>query len=94
MSIYLEYIKDLQDQEQHEIDQYVKLMTEYAEYAIKKIGNHAEFVAYAYLDGVKSAKELFEKCGLRAIHAYAIQDDYNDFVFEYDEKERNQPDYE
>jgi len=84
------YFQDCVDAEYNEAQNYQGKLDEYAEYAEKRIGKYCEFVAYAYLDGIKSAKELFDKLGLRTIHAYAIQGDYNDFVFEYDENEMNQ----
>ncbi len=85
MSVSRDFFQDCVDQEYHEKCQYESLMYEYKDAAIAKIGNHAEFVAYAYLDGIKSAKQLFDKLGLKTIHAYAIQEDLNDFIFEYDE---------
>ena len=94
MTTCYDYFKDCDDKNYYETQRYKGMMDEYAAYAEKKLGQYCEFVAYAYLDGIKSAKETFDKLGLRLIHAYAIQSDFNDFVFEYDEKERNEPDYE
>ena len=90
MTVGYEFFQDCIEKDWEEKQSYLGKLDTYANYAEKLIGNYAEFVAYAYLDGVKSAKELFKKLGLKAIHAYAIQNDYNDFVFEYDEHEVNQ----
>lgn len=93
MTTCYHFFRDCID-EDFDTKNYQNKLDEYAEYAEKKIGQHSEFVAYAYLDDVDSAKKLFQKLGLRAIHAYAIQNDYNDFVFEYEENEVYQQDFE
>jgi len=88
------FFKDCEDQDYATTQMYVGMMDEYASHAERLLGKHAEFVAYAYLDGLKSAKETFENCGLRAIHAYAVQNDFTEFEMEYDTYERNEVDYE
>lgn len=94
MTTYYEFFKDCMDEEHYNTQKYKGMMDEYASYAERLLGKYAEFVAYAYLDGVNSAKEIFEKTGLRAVHAYAIQSDFTEFEMEYDTYERNEVDYD
>ncbi len=89
-----EFYQDVIDADHREREHYKGLMHEYAEIAERKLGQYCEFVAYSYLDGIKTAKAVFEKFGLRAIHAYAIQSHLNDFIMEYDEVEKNDRDHD
>ncbi len=86
--------QNYQEQSDYEIHEYERRMQRYAEEACDKIGDYAECIADAYCDGLKSAKIIFESLKLKLIHAYAIQEDLTCFIMEYDETERNEPDYE
>ena len=90
MTTCYEFFKDCIDEDYETTQKYKGMMDEYASHAERLLGKYSEFVAYAYLDGVKSAKELFQKTGLRAIHAYAIQNDFTEFEMEYDIYEKNE----
>ena len=89
-----EMFYDYREHADNEHYQYEKLMIEFEEEATKKIGEYAECICEAYLDGCKKAAQVFKKLGLRPIHAYAIQNDFSDFIFEYDAKEASEPDYD
>lgn len=88
--MFREYQDELFEQERY----YENLMIEYSEYAAKKIGDYANCVAEAYLDGLKTAHEIFKKFGLNRVHAYAIQEEFACFIMEYDETEVKEQDYE
>jgi hypothetical protein len=94
MTTCYEFFKDCEDQDFATTQMYQGMMDEYASHAERLLGKYAEFVAYAYLDGVKSAKDLFRENGLRSVHAYAIQSDFTEFEMEYDTYEKNEQDYD
>lgn len=89
-----EFFQDCVDEENLAKGKYQDFMYEYGDYAALRLGEYFKCVAWAYLEGCKYAKEVFEKKGLKIIHAYAIENALNDFIFEYDENERNEPDYD
>lgn len=89
-----EMFYDYQDHINNDVLEYERRMEIYAEEAVDKIGDYAECIADAYCDGLKSAKKIFDSLHLRLIHAYAIQEDLTCFIMQYDETERNEPDYE
>lgn len=89
MSALINFFQDCIDSDHREKDYYLGLMETYYDEAKKKIGDNCEFVGYAFTEGLKSAKELFDKLGLRRIHGYALISHLNDFIMEFDEYESN-----
>jgi hypothetical protein len=96
-----EMFYDYQEHVNCEKDEYENRMLSFDKEAIEafkkdikcddfSIDTYALCISYAFLDGCGHARNLFKKLGLRTIHAYAIHQSLNDFIQEYDEKERNE----
>lgn len=80
-----EMFEDWRDELQEMGRKYENEMYLYNLEATKKLGRFALCIAEAYLEGIKSAEEIFDKFDLKDIHAYAIKEDLNHFVVEFDE---------
>lgn len=100
-----EMFYDYQEHMQYEKNEYENRMYDFEKEATDafktdmkcndfNVDTYALCVSYAFLDGCGHAKNLFKRLGLRTIHAYAIHQNLNDFIQEYDEKEMSYPDYE
>ena len=79
---------------QREKDYYQDLMDECVAEATRKMGEYTELVCEAFTQDCRIARKLFEEKGLKAIHAYAVNKDYSDFMLEYDEQESYTQEFE
>jgi hypothetical protein len=60
-----------------------RIMTNYADRARSKLGEHAECIAEAYIHSLRKADQIFGEEGLDMIHAFAVLDDIDAFEMEY-----------
>jgi len=71
-----------------------KEMCLYAIEAGKYIEHYHEIIAEAYIQGCRKAEALFDKHGLKLVHAFALLDNLKEFTEEFEETERREPDYD
>lgn len=90
LNIHLDYEAERYNYE----NQAYKEMCLYAIEANKYIQHYHEIIAEAYIQGCRKAEALFDKHGLKMVHAFALLDDLKEFIAEFEENERTEPDYD
>lgn len=81
--MFEEYM-DKEARAQHSLQ---RTMNEYARKAEDKIGEYVECIAEAYINGYERAYDIFQDCGLKMIHAFAVLEDEEAFDEEFRETE-------